>query len=266
MRLIVYSAADPAGRNIASHLSKMIGLAPSKEIRGDGRPIEFLEYASSLVEMTVEGEGIEWALLLSRHKSASGKRCLTVHTPGNLSSSADLGGRPKSVSISNPALQSALLRALKASRDELSLDIQVTVEATHHGPTELRYPVTFIEIGSDERAWEDGALGEAVARAVAKAVFSGATPPRGRSAVGIGGGHYSEKFTAAILSGGYDVGHIIPKYALPEVPDPSPIAMCVRRTLRGCQSLLVDWKGVPSAYKALIKDFSGSTGIELVRV
>ncbi|MCQ5376559.1 MAG: hypothetical protein NO516_00745 [Candidatus Methanomethylicia archaeon] len=266
MRLIVYSAADPAGRNIASHLSKMIGLAPSKEIRWDGRPIEFLEYASSLVEMSVEGEGIEWALLLSRHKSASGKKCLTVHTPGNLSGSADLGGRPRSVSISNPALQSALLRGLKASRDELSLEIQVTVEATHHGPTELRYPVTFIEIGSDENAWVDEALGEAVARAIVKAVFSGPSTPKGRSAVGVGGGHYSEKFTDAILSGVYDMGHIVPKYALSEVPDISPIAICVGRTLGGCQSLVVDWKGVPSAYKALIKDFSGSTGIELVRV
>lgn len=266
MRLIAYSAADPAGRNIASHLGKLIGLDPSREIAGDGREIEFLEYPSSLVEMNIEGEDIEWALLLSRHKSASGKKCLTVHTPGNLSSSADLGGRPRSVSISNPALQSALLRALKAFHDELSLGLQVTVEATHHGPTELKYPVTFIEIGSDESAWADGALGEAVAKAVAKAVFSGRPAARGRSAVGIGGGHYSEKFTAAILSGDYDIGHIIPKYALPEVPDLSPIAMCVARTLGGCQSLVVDWKGVPSAYKALLKDFSGSSGIELVKV
>ena len=35
------------------------------------------------------------------------------------------------------------------------LDYEITIEATHHGPTSLKKPLLFIEIGSTEKQWAD---------------------------------------------------------------------------------------------------------------
>lgn len=268
LRLVVYSEEDLAGRNIASHLVKHIsfsdsnvGLLPALN-HGD---LYLLRVGGPLVNFTLPagGEKAEWVLCLSRHRSESGRRCLTAHTPGNLSGSADLGGRPNEVAISNPSLQSSLIKELHRSSSELGLDYQITVEATHHGPTELPCPVTFVEIGSDEDAWKDESMGEAVARGVSRALLS---PMVGKGAFGVGGGHYSEKFTSLIIDQNCLIGHIVPKYAMNEGLDNAMFRTCIKRTLGGCFSIFVDWKGTPSNFKESLRALAQSLGIELVRV
>jgi len=269
LRLVVYSAEDLAGRNIASHLMKHISFSASSIgprpalNHGD---LYLLGVEGPLVSLTLPsgGEGAEWVLCLSRHRSASGKRCLTAHTPGNLRGSADLGGRPNEVAISNPPLQSSLIKELHRSGAELALACQVSVEATHHGPTELPCPVTFVEIGSDEDAWKDELMGEAVARAVSMALLS--PMETGKGALGVGGGHYPEKFTDLIIAQNCLIGHIVPKYAMSEGLDSAMFKTCIERTLGGCASIIVDWKGTPSNFKESLRSLSQSLGLELVRV
>lgn len=264
LKILVYSRGDHAGKNISSFLLSKL---PFKETLLGSLPAHFyndfylIATESQLVYLSLPIHGIEWVLCLSKHRSESRIKCLTVHTPGNLCDHADLGGRPREVAISNPPLQQSLLKGLHRAASELSLNIQISVEATHHGPTSLPYPVTFVEIGSDETAWKDEILGEAVARAVSDSLKSPLSTRPG--AVGIGGGHYSEKFTKYILFEDALIGHIIPKYAMSGGMDPSMIKACIDRTLGGCSRAYVDWKGTPSQFKALIKSMEG---IELVRV
>ncbi len=266
LKLLIYSASDLAGINIARHLEVLFPFAPSEiggipvKAHGD---LFLVEVDSSLVDLDLELKGVEWALCLSRHKSSSGKPCLTAHTPGNPGTAAEHGGRPGAVCISNPCLQSALIRSMHRECVSRGVEMQVTVEATHHGPTDLDYPVTFVEIGSDESSWGDPLLGEIVASAVR---LSLGHKMGNRLALGVGGGHYSEKFTKLILDGDFDVGHIVPKYVLSEGFDPGILRKCKERTFGGCRYVLVDWKGTPSKAKVCLRSSLHTLGAELVRI
>jgi D-aminoacyl-tRNA deacylase len=267
LKLLVYSKLDLAGANIASRLTETLSFSasafhsfPSKS----WQDFYLIGVDQGLIDLEMPSEGVEWAIFLSKHKSASGKGCLTAHTSGNLASTADLGGNPGSIAISNPVLQSALLGELKRAEEEMRLGLQVTVEATHHGPTELPFPVTFVEIGSDESAWNDHRIGEAVAKAVSRCI---AAPHGGvHTALGVGGGHYSEKFTELMVSQAYAIGHIIPRYVLTESLDRSIFQRCIDRTFGGCSCIVADWKGTPSAFKDYLKSFSQASGKELIKV
>lgn len=269
LRLVVYSEEDLAGKNIASHLVKHVsfsdsnvGLLPAL----NHSDIYLLRVKGPLVNFTLPpgAEKAEWVLCLSRHRSESGRQCLTAHTPGNLRGSADLGGKPNEVAISNPSLQSYLIKELYRSGTEMGLDCQVSVEATHHGPTELPCPVTFVEIGSDEGAWKNESMGEAIAKGVSRVILS--PMEAGKGALGVGGGHYSEKFTDLIIDKNCQIGHIVPKYIMNEGLDDAIFRKCIERTFGGCASILVDWKGTPSNFKESLRTLSQSLGIELVRV
>jgi len=69
--------------------------------------------------------------------------------------------------------------------------------------------------------------------------------------LGIGGPHYNKKFTKLALSNQKAFGHIIPKYALPEV-DAEIIMQCVERTLETVDSAVLDWKGIKGEHKPKI--------------
>jgi len=267
LKLLVYSTGDPAGVNIASHLQEKL---PFSESELNSKPalkcgdIMLQGIDSRLVYLDIPLPGVEWILCLSRHASASGKPCLTSHTPGNLTSSTELGGNPNEVGISNPALQTSLIKELSRSQADKGLACQVTVEATHHGPTSLAAPITFVEIGSDETAWKDETLGEAVASAVHRALSS--PLPLSPGTLAVGGGHYSEKFTKLMQEGKHEIGHIIPKYAMDEKAGSSIFRSCIERTRGGCSSIVVDWRGANSASKEVLRELAESLGIELVRV
>jgi D-aminoacyl-tRNA deacylase len=269
LRIIVYSQSDLAGRNIAQHLRVDMSLQEVPPGEGSfpawkGGDILLLETRARLIELDMDTRGAQWLLCLSRHRSESGRRCLTVHTPGNLTESAELGGTPSQIGISNPPLQTRLLAELKEERDSMGIADEVTVEATHHGPTSLPCPITFIEIGSDEGAWGDTRLGQCVARAIERSLLNGHPSPP--SAIGVGGGHYPEKFTNLMLEGRFSVGHIVPKYAMTAGMVPEMFSSCIERSWGGIAAAIVDWKGTPSAHKEYLKALTKSLGIELVRV
>lgn len=269
MRMIVYSRLDQAGKNIAAHLRQLMSFteAPAGEhtcAAWTSNGYLMVETAERLIDLDLDMLGAQWLLCLSRHRSESGKRCLTVHTPGNLTDRADLGGKPSRVGISNPGLQARLLIELKSEKDRLGIPEEVTVEATHHGPTDLPCPITFIEIGSDEEAWADPRLVRCVAQAVARVLTRESPAPP--NAIGIGGGHYSDKFTSLMLEGKFSIGHIIPKYALTGGIATEMFQTCIERTWGATTAVVVDWKGTPSSYKEYLKSFATSLGIEFVRV
>lgn len=147
-------------------------------------------------------------VFLSKHRSASGTRSLTVHPIGNFGNAA-FGGRAATLVPSAPALMCDALRRLRGKAR--SLDYEVTFEATHHGPF-LRTPSFFIEMGSGEAEWRDDGAARAIAETVMEA--SAADHP---VAVGAGGGHYVPRLTDLALSKAIDFGHMVPTYALDAV-------------------------------------------------
>jgi D-aminoacyl-tRNA deacylase len=148
------------------------------------------------------------------------------------------------------------------AREREKLNYAVTLEATHHGPTELGVPTLFVEVGSTEREWADPAAG-AVA---AEGIWAAATRPAdGKVAVGFGGGHYCNKHCSALREGGYAFSHIFSKYFFEDY-DKSIVRMAYDRTVGGCRTAVIDWKGIRGPERARLLDDLRQMNVEIVRV
>ena len=202
-------------------------------------------------------------IFASRHRSESEEPTLTAHVSGNLTSEAPFGGMPKRLAISHPNMMKTALLSLMRSREELHLDqYQVSLEATHHGPTELQIPSLFIEIGSSEKQWRDVGAAEAVA----DAIYACATKPgAGEASVGFGGGHYSPKLTKVNLEKDFSIGHILPKYFFDSF-DPSMVRLAFDRTFGACNTGVIDWKGVKGSRRKELVELLARLGKKIVRV
>ena len=78
--------------------------------------------------------------------------------------------------------------------------------------------------------------------------------------LGIGGPHYSEKFTRMALAGEAVFGHMIPKYAVSAI-DSEMILQCVERTVEHVSLVLLDWKGIKSEDKPKLLDALQKAGL-----
>ena len=196
-------------------------------------------------------------VFVSKHSSVSGIPTLSVHTPGNLAE-AEFGGIPRKVSISPAgAMKDALLEMAKL-RDETRLKYEVSYECTHHGPS-LDVPTMFAELGSSIKQWTDIKAAEVVAHATMTAVTKRSSYP---TVLGIGGPHYNAKFTKIALSTQKAFGHIISKYAIPQV-DTEIIRHCVERTMENVDSAILDWKGIKGANKTKIITALDEIGVQI---
>ena len=174
--------------------------------------------------------GIDYYVVVSRHWSSSGTPCLTVHPTGNFGK-AMYGGRDRE-------LQRAPANAMRDIFLELLRDpprgYEVSLEATHHSPTQFETPMFFAELGSGKRQWADEAAAAYLAEAIMRGIAS-----RGRAAVamGFGGGHYCPTFTAVEREMAF--GHICPKYALDLLTE-DLIRQMVERTVDGVDKAVLD--------------------------
>jgi len=241
VRLIVACEVDPASVNIRTAL---LGMTPWREVGRLGPSPVFEHGELTLLTLSEEHlylDGVtallpqvsvlddhppggigrpEAVIYASRHRSAAGRKALTVHPIGNFAA-ADFGGRPGQLPPSAPALQSALLRALREAAT--GLPREVSFECTHHGPW-LDTPACYIEVGSDESGWQDADA----AAAVARAILTARQEPR-PVAVGFGGGHYVPRFTDLAVKGRYDFGHMAASWAL-EAVGPRAVDMAMAAT------------------------------------
>jgi len=266
MRLLVCSEKDAASVNIRD---KLFALAEWREgepfegkptySRGDMRLIVIGQehlYRDDLDESAASffGEKPELLTYLSRHRSESGLRSLTVHPIGN-HRQADFGGKPMTLVPSAPAQMTGALRALKEAAK--GLDFTVSFEATHHGPF-LKTPTFFIEAGSDETAWSDDKAGEALANAVLKA-----TPARGRFGIGVGGGHYMPRISDVALSRDVCFGHMIPSYVLDEF-DGTILENALSQTAKA-EFVYFHRKAIGKPMLRRLEDWFTTRGIKVVR-
>jgi D-aminoacyl-tRNA deacylase len=247
--LIVSSNRDLASSNIAQALITKNGFKQEsgQEIETyskDNMRLVVLEKLGILVEPDDIPPNVSSAIFVSKHVSSSGRAALTVHATGNLTKEAKFGGYPEEVSHADPSMIRRALQALKAGTLRAGVQINITMEATHHGPTNLSMPVCFVEIGSGEKEWTDPVLGEITANAVmAAAAKVEETRPK---AVGFGGTHYSAKHTRISMEGDYEIGHLVSSHSFEGGVSPRVVQDTFNKTTGSCNTAIVDWKGLHS--------------------
>jgi len=253
--------------NIAGKLLEEFGfepLGPSLYARGDVALLitdAELIYAEGLAA-DLQPKAMIFA---SRHASTQAVPTLSTHTPGNLGPWAEHGGKPREIAWSDPRRMKAALIALSEAREALALsDYQVSLEATHHGPTGYAVPVLFVEIGSTHDRWVDPSAGEAVAQAIWEAATR---PARGVRAVGVGGGHYAPKLTGAVLESDVAIGHLVPKYVFQALgQDRWLLEETARKTWGGCQAVVIDKKGLRGPDRRFVISVAEELGLEVILV
>lgn len=198
-------------------------------------------------------------VFLSKHAAQSGVLALTCHSTGNFGD-AQFGGNPKQIAIPFPSLQKSYLQNLWNERNSFS-DFQITIESTHHGPTALKKPSIFVEIGTTEKQWTDESLCSSIAEIMRQTLDQDrASNP---IAICFGGTHYPEKFTNELLFGDCALGTVIPKHALDEIDE-----IMFRHIIQqnpGSQFALLDWNGLGKNKQKII-DFLSTTNLEIKRL
>ena len=265
--LIVSSRRDPASSNIAQALITKNGFE-QKSGQGietyskGGIRLVVLEKLGIYAEPSDIPSDASTTIFVSKHVSSSGRPALTVHATGNLTKEAKFGGNPEEVSYVDPSIIRSTLRALKAGVSQVGVQIDITMEATHHGPTNLSMPVCFVEIGSGEKEWTDPVLGEIAADAVMAVAKVEETHP---TAVGFGGTHYSGKHTRISMEGDYAIGHLIPSHSFEGGISPRVIGEIFNKTTGSCNTAIVDWKGLHSNDRRRLIAGLEAAGREIVR-
>ncbi len=267
MKLILYSQKDPAGLNIVNCILSMVDYEERK--MGGDNPFydcgdfgivgiqERLIYADYVdVELSKHLDFNE-ILFASRHSSKDGRKILTVHTTGNVST-ADFGGKPYSVAMPAPSTMKNYALWLKEEMSELG-EYEFTMEATHHGPSEIRTPSAFYEIGSTEEEWRDEDAAMCVAKSMLKAIED---EREWRVALGIGGTHYAPRQTEILLETTFTFSHIFAKYTFQGL---SKEFLVKAIELGGSDCIIYDDKSTTSPVKRMLTEVAEERGLEILK-
>lgn len=258
MDLLVAYKDDPAGFNMATALSR--------EMERDGRVFRGERFDLLIIETpAISADWLEAEfqydgyVFLSKHYAESGVLALTCHSTGNFNSEAKFGGNPREVAVPYPSLQKRYLREIQERSDNYP-GFEITIEATHHGPTALSKPTLFVEVGTGIKQWNDADLCGDVARALRDSLYTEANYPY---AIGFGGTHYPKKFTSMILYGEYALGTVVPRHAV-EYLDESLLQHILERN-SGAHAALVDEKGLGRGKRRILGMLEG-TDLEVIAV
>jgi D-aminoacyl-tRNA deacylase len=268
-RLLICSEKDIASKNIAAALVAAGGWKDrgrdgeaAYQIRGDDVLMTIQElhvWADNLdKKAAAAGFPADVAVFLSEHEATSGMPALTVHPIGNYHD-ARVGGRPQTLVKPAPALMSNGLRLIKKYCDLPGFS--VCFEATHHGPY-LELPTFFIEIGSDSRNWDRKDAAAIQARVVAEDMTGNDYP----TVIGVGGGHYTPRFTELALSRQVNFAHFLPNYQM-EGRDDEDLVRCLKLASAAAETKLVflHRKSMNGAQAARIHQLAESAGLEILK-
>lgn len=258
MQLLIAYQFDPAGSNMASFISKQ--MKKENEIyRGNDFDLVIIPTPAISADWLEEKYHYDGYVFLSKHASESGTLALTCHSTGNFGD-AMFGGLPRQVAIPHPHLQKSYMKRLWEERDNFS-KFDITIEATHHGPTALSKPTLFIEIGTTEKEWTDKKLCESVAKIVLKEMSE--SQKKYDVAICFGGTHYPSKFNKELLEGDFALGTIIPKHGFDDL-DKGLFDHVVERNSEA-KFALVDWSGL-GKNKQKIVEMINSTDLEMIKI
>lgn len=226
---LVYSTADTAGTLIFEKI-KAIGVPDWAAV---------YEFGEDIVFANVKKVKESRIIFLSRHKSESQTKSLTVHMIGNFAE-AKFGGRAGELSGVLAGIGANYLRALERKRIGSGLDKEgfvTSLEATHHGPFS-RKGCIFIELGSSPADWKNEKAADVIARVVIEETLK---ENKDKIVIGLGGGHYCPDFTKLVLRKNFAFGHICPKHNLSHL-SAQMLKQMVQRS--NATEAVLDWKGL----------------------
>jgi D-aminoacyl-tRNA deacylase len=258
MELLIAYRDDPAGHNMANYLSKEMTL-DGDIFRGKYYDLIIIPTPAISADWLEDKYDYDGFVFLSKHAAESGVLALTCHSTGNFSE-AKFGGNDRQVAIPHPNLQKQYLQILKKHQSDF-LEFQITIEATHHGPTALTKPSIFIEIGTTEKQWTDNSLCISVAKLIHQVFVN--TISENPVAICFGGTHYPTKFTHELLEGKYALGTVMPKHALNELDE--ELFSHILSQNKMAKFALLDWRGL-GTNKQKILDLLKSTSLEIIKL
>lgn len=193
---------------------------------------------------------LDYIVVASRHWAKSGQPSLTAHPTGNFGK-AMYGGRHRELQWTAPNPMRNIYNHLSDVPPE---GFQISLEATHHSPTEFDVPMFFVEIGSREEKWRDIEVAEYLVNCILKGMDEETTAP---IALGFGGGHYCPKFSEKMRE--YAMGHMAAKYAIDLLSD-ELVSQMIEKS-KGPEIALID--GLKGRQKRKVESLIEKTGIEI---
>ena len=283
---LVASKQDPASNLMAEYLINQVGFSISKKNYAANRSSlnreedDFSEYHygniitlhvshnSSLLyldKLDDKYPDSEAFIFLSRHSSESGIPTLTCHFTGNFSASNPYGGNPRELGICFPSLQKEYIKEINTARSQVP-NYQITIEATHHGPTSLKKPTLFIEIGSTPRQWVDKHAASIVCDSLVSLVSRKKNTDNHCKSVGIalGGTHYPAKFNQLLLESDFGLAAVAAKHSLTAI-DESMMQQMISKSIEKVTHAIVDRKGLGKE-KHRILELIAEKDLELLEV
>ncbi|MGA7603117.1 MAG: D-aminoacyl-tRNA deacylase [Nitrososphaeraceae archaeon] len=273
MYTLVASKRDPASNLMAEYLVNRIGFIRNENIsyrsqsanhlRNHETPVAkencvpYDSYAFANMELYVSHNKSllhldnldklfpysEAFIFLSRHSSESGIPTLTCHFTGNFTENNQYGGFPRELGICYPYLQKQFIKEINNNRSSV-LDYEITIEATHHGPTSLKKPLLFIEIGSTEKQWADTRAASVVCDILISILTRKTAKTRCRNVgIALGGTHYPKKFNQILLESEFGLAAVAPRHNLKSVDD-SMIDQMISKSFERVTHGIVDRKGL----------------------
>jgi D-aminoacyl-tRNA deacylase len=200
-------------------------------------------------------------IFLSKHKSTSAIPTLTSHCTGNYAANPN-GGNLKELAISSPYLQKQYIKEISNLKSTIP-NYQIVIEATHHGPTSLRKPVLFIEIGSTEIQWVDQHVASAVCSCLLRVLRNNLGYCE-KVGIALGGTHYSRKFSKLLLESEYGLAAVAAKHNLESI-DREMLDQMITKSSEKVTHIITDWKGLGKE-KNRIMGLIENTGLEILRI
>ena len=239
---IVESRADEASEHICEQLRRLGEFTEQTDTdlpdaAGGGtvyrsEAFELRSFDDLHLELDAVAESFDdpaFLIFASRHAGDTGP-LLSAHVTGNFGD-AEYGGADRSLARAPPNALAAVVEGLAVHAPEA---YDVSLECTHHGPTEVGAPSMFVELGSGPDEWTDDAGAAAVARAILDLAETAADGPaidgatdradagaHCRHVVGFGGGHYAPRFTRIARETDWAVGHVAANWSLEELGAPA---------------------------------------------
>jgi D-aminoacyl-tRNA deacylase len=276
---LVASKQDPASNVMAEYLINQVGFLKNRsrlnpnehdfsEYRYGNNITLHLSHNSSLLYLEELDENYPDSvafIFLSRHSSESGIPTLTCHFTGNFSASNPYGGNPKELGICFPSLQKEYIKEINMVRSQVP-DYEITIEATHHGPTSLKKPTLFIEIGSTAKQWVDKHAASIVCDTLISLLTRKKNNNTNCTSVGIalGGTHYPTKFNQLLLDSDFGLAAVAAKHNLTTI-DESMMQQMISKSVEKVTYAIVDRKGLGKE-KHRIMRLVDQKGLQLLEV
>jgi D-aminoacyl-tRNA deacylase len=260
--ILVASSQDLAGVTLSGYL-KEIGFGPegaSRLHKGVSLYIHdgSLLHLESLDDVFPEAEAF---VFLSKHRSDSKIPTLTCHCTGNFADNP-YGGNRRELAVAYPSLQKEYLKALMAAKHRVPV-YDIVIEATHHGPTSLKKPALFVELGSSEGQWADKNAAGVMCDSLLS-VLGNKLERCKKVGVALGGTHYPTKFNRLLLESEFGLAAVASKHNLESI-DEQMLDQMIAKSVEKVTHIVVDSKGLGS-HKDRILKMAEKTGLEIHKV